>query len=1004
MRKMGSVGFTITEVLFGLMMLGLIALVLGRTMLFMNKHDTDTQEKEQANEICLQLMQEVRAYAEVNTAEDIDTLEDNTNYNEMLALSWDGFVFHRQYNAFLKFSRQINVFTVEGESQSRRVRVRVFRKGGSVLLAETTGFVRKTTKNFPTIQRLRMYSLLLPKYPVYNSPNLKMDIHYLSDLVHKGRNRVGYKPELVTHLWDPPFNSYSTNIPTKKVYLHSSSIGSVDAFNHGTRQPTCALGKPDCLRSLLDKMVNNDADYRNVVLVNPGSIFYLPPIRNYSDAARDPEVLLRRYARAVTHPERIGVATGAEVRLRVYTYTTRPDLLPVDAPLAEVTVVLKTPIDATKIEITRILGDDGTTYSAKTPVGPGDATIKVFASSTVIHLFNSPQRHAYHAFTETGLPADRRLYGLEYIPCPVKDGDWFDLTSNSPDKAKNTARWIIRLSPGSVPDGLLTVETRIGADLTAGTIGNGLQNILANKPANLSETYVWAGIPVPLTEQFQFLGDPRHMPYMDVKESHGYNWFFVQVNSADGYEGFGRTQNGWLYKHQLPNFTTDEERVNFDFPRYMQVIRTALLNSNSLYMVGDSSLGLNRSYTPMAFVSFGADVGMAETKTGVVPLRAPRNAWNPDSSVLKNSFELGASMTDVDNSYQRLVASTDNSWMCMPWLDELYPDDMYNTWKSQGNLPAVPGVNGFYRARYSTFAGRIGLLAGTDFSAAVAGASLGTLLNGNTGGTGNNYAYAPYLGEAPSDYSATWKTIENLFQIYMGRNSDNTTSSVDLNASASNHPPAYTDSIYEAQRTELTLVRNFMSPRGGYETSALIRMADPLNANRVGYVITNGNAKSDWNYNLGAVQDFALAAWGFMEMGSPLDPLGVQPIPRVSFSAPQTDEVLQNPSAVTVSWNTEWLRADGEPYTPYYPDGYTHAGAVVYNLSYSDNGVTSWIDMLTKEPRILGKRSLANKVTSPHTWDVSTLPAGRYVLRVEAYRAEGEQHFAYHDRRIEIKR
>lgn len=995
-RPRTSSGFTVMEVVFGLMLLGVLALVLGRTSLFINKHENDTQEKELANEICLQLMQEVRAYSEVNTVSDIDSLDDNTRFNSTLSISGSS---PRNFAIANRYCRQVNVFTVEGEPQARRVRVRVYRRGtpsfpvtGTALLAETTGFVRKTSKTALSIQNLRMYRVVgFPSYPVYNSPTMKMDTRNIS-LVHAGRLPEGYSPRSVHHRTEPAYDWNYTDIVTTSVYLTNNSDvnGSVDAYNHGTRQPTCSLGAPDCLRALLDRMILGDADYRNVLIVNAGGVFYLPPIRNYSDAARDSGTI--PYARAVTHPERIGVASGAEIKLRVYTYTMRPDLPAADTPLPEVTIVLSTNVPDANIAITKISGDSANAYTAGPAAVPADARVDVFASSTVIHLFNSPQRHPYHHASHTGLRPNRRLYGLEYIPCPVKDGDWYDLTTDSDDEAKNTARWIIRLAPGSVPDGLFTATTRIGDDLTTGTFGN--------KPADKSVTYVWSGVAVPMTEQYQFIGDPRHMPYMDVKQNHGYNWFFVRVNNH-GYEGFDKTHDGWVYQHQLPNVNTTEERVNFDFPRYMQVIRTALLNSNSLYMVGDSSLGRNESYTPMAFASFGGGVTFEWTRLGVTPLKAPVNAWDPNNSGVGYSFELGADRTNV-NSYQRIIARTDNTWMSLPWLGELFPDESSTTWNNIRNLYAVPG--GFYRAPYSVFASTIGLPAGTNFSMQIGGAALGTLLNGNTGGAGNNYVYMPYLGGAFINYNTTWKTIENLFQIYMGRPSDNTTANIDLNAAGNpTRPPAYNDAPYSGERTRVTVVRRFMDQRAGKETAALIRMEDPGNAARVGYVVANTNENNDWNYELGAVQDFAMAAWGFLEMGSPLEPLGVQPIPRVSFVAPLQDAVIQNPTTVAVQWNREWLRADGGAYTPDYPNNYTHAGAVIFNLMYSDNNGWSWKDVATNANRSPAQRAQANNVTSPYNWDVSALPAGRYVLRIEAFRA-GEQHNAYHDRRIEIKR
>src|SRR5205823_5724986 len=111
----------------------------------------------------------------------------------------------------------------------------------------------------------------------------------------------------------------------------------------------------------------------------------------------------------------------------------------------------------------------------------------------------------------------KRLYGLEYIPCPVtrawSDGKLIGYDTNL--EPKNTARWIMELGskPGNrLRKGMYTIETRIGADLTLGSAGN--------KPMNLSRTYVWVGINPPVTEEYQFLGDPRHMPYEDLKNPH----------------------------------------------------------------------------------------------------------------------------------------------------------------------------------------------------------------------------------------------------------------------------------------------------------------------------------------------------------------------------------------------------------------------------------------------------------------------------------------------------
>ncbi|HEV7766763.1 MAG TPA: hypothetical protein VGQ76_17315, partial [Thermoanaerobaculia bacterium] len=107
-----------------------------------------------------------------------------------------------------------------------------------------------------------------------------------------------------------------------------------------------------------------------------------------------------------------------------------------------------------------------------------------------------------------------------------------EVTKHS-DLPKNTARWIITIPKGNIddnPDQPLTIETRIGK-----TVKTGVMYPVANDPPNLSRTYVWVGDDdrifgttgangiepsLPITEQFQFMGDPRHLPYADLKRPH----------------------------------------------------------------------------------------------------------------------------------------------------------------------------------------------------------------------------------------------------------------------------------------------------------------------------------------------------------------------------------------------------------------------------------------------------------------------------------------------------
>jgi type II secretory pathway pseudopilin PulG len=133
----------------------------------------------------------------------------------------------------------------------------------------------------------------------------------------------------------------------------------------------------------------------------------------------------------------------------------------------------------------------------------------------------------------------------------------------SGDTPKNTARWVMRIPVAMFAnDREITIETRIGDDLTTGVMWPA-----ANVPPNLSKTYCWRGDDtwifgdlangknpnLPITETFQYLGDPRHLPYADLKRPHigagtggtesrlglGYNRYFDDFESWSDGDGNG---------------------------------------------------------------------------------------------------------------------------------------------------------------------------------------------------------------------------------------------------------------------------------------------------------------------------------------------------------------------------------------------------------------------------------------------------------------------------------
>lgn len=532
------------------------------------------------------------------------------------------------------FERRITVQRVKGTNDVRLVNVKVFVRdaGGLRVLAEVAGVLSTIGQNMPPTQVYDVYLIAIENVPgwwLYMQNIVPFVEGAMSDLQarHPGLEFRKHWIRKLSYGRDPMYTPYvnkalPSTSPIPGVYFYPGLLptgsavesyyppdffngrvsvdGAVvngfdpvanplpyalaDQYNNGMRHPdeqalfdarvAAKLESADAptLRLLLDDMVLRPDRYRNAIVINlHGELFPFPPVRNYSDPAKQPATLPN--VRVVTHPERLHFGNSDTVALRVYSYHTN-----VASPgaVAEwmnqpITIVLKnvawSPVPGNVVAITGGVdfNDDGepdvyATESASTTPQPVGAPTSMWWSAvnngtdTEIRLHNSPLKSPCATDTVAcdggGLDSAARLYALEYIPSPVENlpdsasPAAFTTTLATPGTAtKNTARWVITIPSFALPaDRMLTIETRIGND--------------AAYP-NLSRTYVWRGSDewlfgdadddphLPLTERFQLLGDPRHCPYADLKLPHdasgrvrrdplgmGYNRYFDDFHAA----------------------------------------------------------------------------------------------------------------------------------------------------------------------------------------------------------------------------------------------------------------------------------------------------------------------------------------------------------------------------------------------------------------------------------------------------------------------------------------
>ncbi|MGQ0645891.1 MAG: type IV pilus modification PilV family protein [Elusimicrobiota bacterium] len=1069
----GAAGMSMVEIIIGLVLLAMVGLGMARLLRFTSVQSVRTQNKAFAAEKASQMMEELRSLVESSGAAGISVLDD---YDDGTAnkpvLTTESSVTDPAHplsgNNGLLYERRITVRKLAEEPLARRVHVRVYAAKGREPLAETVSVLRTIAAVFPPSQTYDIYAVAIPNCLSLGMGSLDIPQSMLQSVVNavKARNPgLRYRVHVINRLAygrDPYYTPYTNTLPAQTNALPSAyvyvghtanqayhyvpslfdgrvsidgtipNIGAytmADMYNHAVRYPdevkeyterynsAPAGNKPEkSLRMILEEMNSQPGLHRNAILVSlHGPSIPLPPMRNYSDPAKDPAG--RPDVRVVTHPERLSYGASEPVKLRVYSYVTRPDSYGHNTPLAvPITVKISRPIAAGNISVRKLSGYGGgvTGYSWGPAVGPAggalDYDVATTAGETAIILKNSPLRHGANLGGQ-GLQAsaDARLYDLEYIPAHMealmpgtthfREGvrDLADAALGAP---KNTARWVITI-PGSQ-------FSTTGETLIETWIGDGIADpaTRADPKPNLSRTYTWVGAanPPPVTEQYQFLGDPRHMPYSDVKRDGGYNWYFRGFNGtmAANYPGFDKVPaspvEGWANVNVAGSFGY----LNFDFPRYLQIYRNAFMRANAVY---------NNSWTLAFYAHLGGEHFLS-TSFGPKILAHP---WN-QLGLLENINELSgliSGSTIADEYYPRVPSRTDHSWWGLYWLGELYPDGQFPAWSTPGNpqygnLPT--GLGNFYRATYSNF-GFPGTMNRVSYDAGAAG-----FFNGNASADDATFVYVPHKPGARAQSLPLGQTIALDFKFalsntVLGSRPMSLTADVSLGSSGVHaRPPEWMDPVYQGQRTRVNTIETYYEAdpayvnTAEYDASSLLSMQPGAGGNS-GYVCHMG---FDAELNTVLKQTLITAVRGFQRAGADdIATTKITQIPRVKISSPGLGDEFDNPTSITVAWDVGWLRWDGRAYTTNYSPGWTPSPAVplTYNIKYSSDRGQTWKFVQTGLPAEQGVRSNANAVAGgPYAWNVAAFPRGHYIVAVEAYRDGLPLHYASHWMDVYIQR
>jgi len=840
-------------------------------------------------------------------------------------------------------------------------------------------------------------------------------------------------------------------------------------------------------RMLIEGMLSEPASFTNAIIVNlHGELIPLPPMRDYSDAAKDPADFPN--VRVVTHPENIYYptsATTASVTLRVYGYmdgfdtsggctnvsAANPASMLQDATASQ--VVIGIPgldiSNPTTLWGSAIYGDAVSNYASYPITANGVAVAPPYnmsmtatsnAGGTTITLTNLPLRHP-QAPNGSGLnPADL-LYGLEYIPCSPDKTAWgtgvftsmpLTATSTGSGNPKNTASYTITL-PVSVTSTYAPQEIDT-------YIGGGISGL-----PNLSKTYVWVGnsSPPPTTEQYQFMGDPRDMPYLDVKVGgpngggpnsivgNGYNWYFKAIPTSTGYQGYStNTANGW----GNPGTSTGVN-LNIDLPRFFQMIRNGLFNTTSIWTTVN---GWTSFYYGM-----GGEFGSNEApySNGITFEKAPWVTSAAGDTGVTNVDEMITESWKPPNeeNYSRVPAnvgagtySTD-SWYAKTWLGELYPDSQYTAyWSTTGNLPTVANAaaaTAYFRedfANFVTTGGNTGFH-GSGNHLGKAADSLGAIsfFDGLNGSDPFQQEDCADIGSPTTIGTITSMGVScyNIFG-YSLPNIVNVTRCWSINAGApSPMPNEWSSTGYSTHNslaipvpsTGVSQIYYTNNTGSSWFGAGAVELTSPTG--QQAYIISSGLATSA-NVGSAALGTEAIIAAlrTFLDEGLNTGNDHITQVPLVQVSVDSPTNQYTNPSSVSIYLaspvtNTSgpvtdvWYRfpgltsTTGNFYTELYPgypnllsSSYGETCSLDINFKFSGDG-QNWHPVqnptTTDYQGILDTTNVINTTSMPLTyiWDVSNstnYPQGDYQLLAEAYRHGFPLHYAWHQVLITIDR
>ncbi len=632
-----------------------------------------------------------------------------------------------------------------------------------------------------------------------------------------------------------------------------------------------------------------------------------------------------------------------------------------------------------------------------------------------------------------------RLHGLQYLPDPLLP---FLTAASGQTQPRNTARAVIEFK---LTDAAARRRFEV---LTQLMKADGVFPAAGTRDPATSRTWIhtvagadWDPVrklywqlagdrpAVPWTEQLQLVGDPRHNPYLDVRQNGLYNPYFSDFTAGEEvYKGVtgdldeANPYAGLLAVAQPAAFAGTADAwggVKVDAPAYFRLWREVLLRHDMVFV--------NASGAPARLLGLGGEFALDGVVGAGDPVHVSKKPYGGSGATDHEADEL------TGDRRAWIARDGGDEWYAKPWLGELYPPDQAEAWVTTGNLPA-----GTFRRRSVDELAH--WPAGTDKAKAhdhraVDGTfGLASFLNAVADGAGSPPAVA--LDGARGRVTDTGVAMAAALHVSL---MPSLTADAGVVQDGGDRPPEWSQAPYTPHLAFEWLNKPF-SPRAyfdqdgtdGAHASAPLLLKEPASSRRA-IVLVNTLRPDAPTQLLATMEAAAVTSVGayFDGVRQPIGAHNVKPLPRVKIKEPATGQLLDGVT-VPIRWFARSVKGSGKPYSSLFAYPMDTAPAdggpldVVYFVKYrnqTENGpwtlartagtVTNaggaafgGVAVAEGQPVAHADvKPIPNKPAYPEpvslSWDTTGLPAGQYLLRVEAYRADGTTivgtHYAYHE-------